>query len=65
MPSLRRRPRLDAKREVQGNSAGDPRIRKGHLEITVTNSYFLHARMLYAADLPELGKVFYVARGAA
>ena len=29
------------------------------LEITVTNAYFLHARMLDAQGLPRLGKVFY------
>ena len=29
------------------------------LELSVTNSYFLHARVLDARGLPKLGKVFY------
>jgi bacterioferritin len=29
------------------------------LEVTVTNAYFLHARMLDAQGFPRLGKVFY------
>ena len=29
------------------------------LELTVTNSYFLHARVLDSQGLPRLGKVFY------